>query len=63
MVKEGDRAILDCSDLLLTDNVVHLGNYINNACNDDIDCNIKKYLFIGYVNKLLDNYGRLQTSD
>ena len=32
-VKEGERAILDSSDLLWTDNVVHLGNYINSACN------------------------------
>ena len=30
MVNEGERAILDCSDLLWTDNVVHLGNYNNN---------------------------------
>ena len=51
-VKEGERAILDSSDLLWTDNVVHLGNYVNSACNDDVDCNIKKSFFIGYVNKL-----------
>ena len=31
-VKEGERAILDSSDLLWTDNVVHLGNYVNSAC-------------------------------
>ena len=37
-VKEGERAILDSSDLLWTDNVVHLGNYVNSACNDDVDC-------------------------
>ena len=43
-------------------NVVHLGNYINSACNDDVDRNIKKYFLIGYVNKLMTNYGRLQTS-
>ena len=61
-VKEGERAILYSSDLLWTDNVVHLGNYVNSACNDDVDCNIKKSFFIGYVNKLMANYGRLQTS-
>ena len=38
--KEGERAILDSSDLLWTGNVVHLGNYVNSACNDDVDCNI-----------------------
>ena len=38
-VKEGERAILDSSDLLWTDNIAHLGNYVNSACNDDVDCN------------------------
>ena len=61
-VKEGESAILDSSDVLWTDNVVHLSNYINSACNDDVDCNIKKCFFIGYVNKLMANYGRLQTT-
>ena len=41
-------AILDISDLLWTDNVVHIGNYINS--NNDVDCNIKTSFFIGYVN-------------
>ena len=59
-LRNGERAILDSSDLLW--NVVHLGNYVNSACNDDVDCNIKKSFFIGYVNKLMANYGRLQTS-
>ena len=40
-VKEGERAILDSSDLLWTDIVVHLGSYVNSACNDYVDCNIK----------------------
>ena len=53
---------MDSSDLLWTDNVVHLGNYVNSACNDDVNCNIKKFFFIGYVNKLMANYGRLQTN-
>ena len=39
--REEERAILDSSDLLWTDNVVHIGNYVNSACNDDVDCNIK----------------------
>ena len=59
--KEGERAIFDRSDLLWTDNIVHLSNYIHSACNDYVDCNILKYFFIGYVNKLMANYGRLQT--
>ena len=60
-VKERERGILDSSDLLWTDNVVYLGNFINSACNDDVNFHIKKYFFIGYVNKLMTNYGRLQT--
>ena len=61
-VKEGERAILDSSDLLWTDNVVHLNNYINSACNDDIERNIEKSVFISYVNNLMTNYGISQTS-
>ena len=61
--KEGERVILDSSDLFWTDNIVHLDNNINSACNDDVDCNIKKSFFIGYVNNLMVNYGILQTSD
>ena len=36
--------MLDSSDLLVlwTDSVVLLDNYINSACNDDVDCNINK---------------------
>ena len=56
-VKEVEMAILDSSDLLWTDNVVHLGNYINSACNDDVDCDIKTYFLIGYVNKRMANMG------
>ena len=54
-VKEGERVILDSSDILWTDNVVHLGKYVNSACNDDVGCNIRKYLFIGYVNTLWES--------
>ena len=35
---------------------------LDSACNDDVDCNIKIYFFIGYVNKLMVNNGRLQTN-
>ena len=52
--KEGERAILDSSVLLWTDNVVHLGNYVNNACNDDVDCNIKNLsLLVMLINSWL----------
>ena len=61
-VKESEMSIMDSSDLLWADYAVHLGNYINSACNVDVDCNIKHYFFIGYFNKLMANYGILQTS-
>ena len=44
-VKEGERAILDSSDLLWTDNVVHLGNYINSACNKDVIVTLKIFIY------------------
>ena len=31
--------IMDNPYLLWTDNVVYISNYVNIACNDDIDCN------------------------
>ena len=62
------KHILDNSDLLWTDNVVHLGNYINSACNDDVDCNIRHLSLLVIlissciIIKTNQNYGRLQTS-
>ena len=43
-----------------TDNVRHLGNYMCSNNDDLLDCTRKKYMFIGYVNKLRSNYGNLQ---
>ena len=48
-VKEEERVFLDRSDLLSTDNVVHIGYYINSACNEDIDCNIKNLKIISQL--------------
>ena len=44
------------------DKVKHLRNYMNKDCNEVTDCNIKKSLFIGYVNKLRSNFGKMQPS-
>ena len=38
--------------LNLVDKLKHLGNYMSEDCNVVTDCNLKKLLFIGYVNKL-----------
>ena len=43
------------------DKVKHLGNYINKDCNEVTDCIFKKSLFIGYVNKLPSNFGKMQS--
>ena len=35
---------------------------MNKDCNEVTDCNFKKSLFIGYVNKLRSNFGKMQLS-
>ena len=47
---------------LMTNNmkVIHLGNNLNISCNDELDCQIKTSHFIGYVNKLIVNFGHLR---
>ena len=42
-----------------TDKVRHLGNFIDTTCTDYIDCITKKSYFIGYVNKLKVNFGKI----
>ena len=42
-----------------TDKVRHLGNVIDTTCTDYIDCITKKSYFIGYVNKLKVNFGKM----
>ena len=37
----------------------NLGNYIDITCIDMIDCKAKLSVFIGYVNKLKANYGKM----
>ena len=43
------------------DKVKHLENFINTDCNEITDCNFKKSVFIGYVNNLGSNFGKLQS--
>ena len=42
LIKNGEKAFLDGSDLVWKDNVRHLGNFVDSTCNDDFDCNAKK---------------------
>ena len=48
-------------DIDIPNKVKHLGNFINTDCNEITDCNFLKSLFIGYVNKLGSNFGKLQS--
>ena len=42
LIKNGEKAFLDGSDLVWKDNVRHLGNFVDSTYNDDFDCNAKK---------------------
>ena len=44
------------------DKVRHLGNIIDKGCNEVYDCTFKKFMFIGYVNKLRSNFGKMQSN-
>ena len=56
-IVKNNKAVLDTHVLKWMDKVKHLGNFINIDCNEISDCNFKKSLFIGYVNKLGSNFG------
>ena len=61
-IVKNKKAMLDTHALKWMDKVKHHGNYINKDCNEIPDCNFKKSLFIGYVNKLRSNFGMLQSN-
>ena len=61
-IVKNEKAMLDKHALKWMDKVKHLGNFINKDCNEIPDCNFKKSLFIGYVNKLRSNFGMLQSN-
>ena len=42
-----------------TAKVGHIGNFIDPTCTDYIDCIAKRSHFIGYVNKLKVNFGKM----
>ena len=61
-IVKNEKAVLNTHVLKWVDKVKHLGNYMNKDCNEVTDCNFKKSLFIGYVNKLRSNFGKMQLS-
>ena len=44
----------------LADNVRHLGNFVDVALSDSLDCRYTRSMFIGYVNKLINKFVHLQ---
>ena len=46
--------------LTWTDSVIYLSNYLFSQNDDLLDCTHNKSMFMGYVNKLISNYGSLQ---
>ena len=56
---EGESEFFDGVRLEWTDKIRHLGNFIDTTCTDYIDCITEKSYFIGYVNKLKVNFGKM----
>ena len=54
-----ESAFFDGVKLERTDKVRHLGNFIDTTCTYYIACIVKKSHFIGYVNKLKVNFGKM----
>ena len=61
-IVKNEKAVLDTHALKWMDKVKHLGSFINKDCNEIPDCNFKKSLFIGYVNKLRSNFEMLKSN-
>ena len=58
-VTDIDKVYLNGSIVKWVDCVKHLGNIVNNRLKNDDDCSLKKSIFIGNVNQLMGNYGKL----
>ena len=59
IIIEVKSAFLDGVMLEWTEKVGHIGNFIDPTCTDYIDCIAKRSYFIGYVNKLKVNFGKM----
>ena len=59
LLLRGNLHFFDGVKLEWTDKVRHLGNFIETTCTDYVDCIVKKSHFIGYVNKLKVNFGKM----
>ena len=57
-IVKNEKAVLNTGVFKWVDKVKHLGDDMNKDYNEVIDCNFKKSLFMGYVNKLRSNLAR-----
>ena len=55
-----EHVTLNGNDIEWVSEIKHLGNNLNISFNDELDCQIKTSHFIGYVNKLIVNFGHLR---
>ena len=61
-VTDYDKVYLDGNLIKWVERIKHLGNTVNVKLNDVNDCDSKRCLFNASVNKLLGNYGGVQTN-
>jgi len=61
-VTDDDKVYLDRTLIKWVERIKHLGNTVNVKLNDVNDCDSKRGLFTASVNKLLGNYGGVQTN-
>ena len=57
-----EHLTLNGNDIEWVSEIKHLGNNLNISRTDELDCQIKTSHFIGYVNKLIVNFGHLRGS-
>ena len=55
-----EHLTLKGNDIEWVEEIKHFGNNLNISRNDKLDCQIKTSHFIGYVNKLIVNFGHLR---
>ena len=55
-----EHLTLNGNDIEWVSDIKHLGNNLDKECDDKLDCQIKTSHFIGYVNKLIVNFGHLR---
>ena len=59
-VELNEHVVMNGNIIEWADNVRHLGNFVDAALSDSLDCRYQRSMFIGYVNKLISRFGHLQ---